>query len=127
MAGPWSHLTQLGAYAIRGLMPFVPGKASWREGWVARFDSFDANPFLSDINDRRWKTSDGRQLSLRDLGAELVRIFRPSIERYADERSMRLIDAVMAGQVPSLLELKDRPPRYDTWGRLCTGANPFPI
>ncbi len=93
MTWPSFDLHQLGAHAIPRLMPFVPGKASSRQGWVA----------------------------------ELVRIFRPSIERYADERSMRLIDAVMAGQVPSLLELKDRPPAYDSVGRLCTWADLFPI
>ena len=127
MTWPSFDLGQLGAHAIPRLKPFAPRKASSRQGWVARFDSFDTNPFLSDVDDRRWTMVDGRRLSLRDLGAEVVRIFRPSIERFADERSMRLIDAVMNGQVPSLLELKDRPPSYDSVGKLCTWADLFPV
>jgi hypothetical protein len=127
MTWPSFDLGQLEAHAIPRLKPFVPGKASSRQGWVARYDSFDINPFLSDINERRWQTTNGDQVSLRDLATDVVRIFRPSIERYADERSMRLIDAVLSGDVPSLLELKDRPPAYDSVGKLCTWADLFPV
>ena len=127
MTWPSFDLGQLDAHEIPRLTPFVPGKASSRQGWVARFDSFDTNPFLSDVNEARWKVSNGRHVSLRHLGAEIVRIFRPSIERFADERSMHLIDAVMSGDVPSLLELNDRPLAYDSVGRLCTWADLFPV
>lgn len=127
MTWPSFELNQLDAHEIPRPTPFVPGKASSRQGWVARFDSFDANPFLCEVNERCWKTTDGRRVSLRELGAEVVRLFRSSIERYADERSMRLIDAVMSGEVPSLLELKDRPPAYDSVGKLCTWADLFPV
>lgn len=122
------ELYELEKHGVPRLDPFAPGKASSRKGWVARFDSFDRNPFLSDINLRRWKTTrDGKLVSLRDLGQDVVRIFRRTIERYADRRSMKLIDAVMSGEVPSLLDLDDRPASYESVGRLCTWADLFPV
>jgi hypothetical protein len=121
------ELSELDAHGIPGLETFAPGKASSRQGWVARFDSFDRNPFLSDVNLKRWRTKDGQTLSLRELGREVIRIFRPTIERYADERSIKLIDAVMSGEVPSLLDLDDRPPAYESVGKLCTWADLFPV
>jgi hypothetical protein len=127
MTWPSFGLDQLEAHGIPRLTPFVPGKASSRQGWVARFDSFETNPFVTDVDDARWTTTDGRRMSLRALGAEVVRIFRPAIERYADDRSMRLIDGVMTGTVPSLLELNDRPASYDSVGKLCTWSDLFPL
>jgi hypothetical protein len=120
-------LAELEAHGLPRLQPFVPGKASSRKGWVARFDSFDANPFLSDVNDERWRTTEGERRSLRQLAAQVIQVFRPSIKRYADERSMRLIDAVVDGVVPSLLELRDRPAAYESVGKLCTWPNLFPL
>jgi hypothetical protein len=121
------ELSELEAHGIPRLETFAPGKASSRQGWVARFDSFDRNPFLSDVNLARWKTRDGRMVSLRGLGREIVSIFRPSIERYADARSIKLIDAVMSGEVNSLLDLDDRPAAYESVGKLCTWADLFPV
>jgi hypothetical protein len=121
------ELSELEAHGIPRLQPFVPGKASSRKGWVARFDSFDRNPFVCDVNERRWHDTEGNAWSLRGLGTEIIRIFRPSIERYADDRSMKLVDAVMSGAVPSLLDLDDRPPAYESVGRLCTWADLFPV
>jgi hypothetical protein len=121
------ELTELDAHGLPRLETFAPGKANSRQGWVARFDSFDRNPFLSDVNQKSWTTRDGRMVSLRDLGREVVGIFRPSIERYADDRSVKLIDAVMSGEVKSLLDLEDRPPAYESVGKLCTWADLFPV
>src|SRR6185436_2548607 len=64
------ELSELEAHGVPRLATFAPGKASSRQGWVARFDSFDHNPFLSDLNLERWKLRDGRLVSLRDLGRE---------------------------------------------------------
>src|SRR4051812_4271628 len=100
MTWPSFDLTELEAHDLPRLRPFVPGKASSRKGWVARFDSFAANPFLADVDDRRWVTTDGPSRSLRQLASKVIGVFRASIERYADERSLRLIDAVMNGEVP---------------------------
>jgi hypothetical protein len=121
------ELSELEAHGVPRLETFVPGKASSRQGWVARFDSYDRNPFLADVNLKRWKTRDDRVLSLRDLGREVIEVFRPSIERYADARSIKLIDAVMSGKVTSLLDLEDRPAAYESVGKLCTWADLFPV
>jgi hypothetical protein len=121
------EVSELEAHDIPRLATFAPGKANSRQGWVARFDSFDRNPFLSDVNQRSWLTRGGRMVSLRELGREVIAIFRPSIERYADDRSIRLIDAVMSGEVKSLLDLDDRPPAYESVGKLCTWADLFPV
>jgi len=40
--------------------------------------------------------------------------------------TLRLIGAVMAGRTPSLLELADRPPAYESVGRLCSWEDLFP-
>ncbi|HET9426412.1 MAG TPA: hypothetical protein VFO55_13665 [Gemmatimonadaceae bacterium] len=121
------ELSELEAHGVPRLATFAPGKASSRKGWVARFDSFDKNPFLTDVDLQRWKTKDGPTMSLRELGREVIRVFRPAIERYADDRSMKLIDAVMSGEVTSLLDLDDRPAAYESVGRLCTWADLFPV
>jgi hypothetical protein len=125
----WSsfELSELDSHEIPRLSQFVPQKASSRQGWVARFDSFDRNPFTSDIDERRWSTTDGSAVSLRDLAGRIVEAFRSAIDRYADPRSLALMDAVMSGEVPSLLELDDRPAAYESVGRLCTWADLFPV
>jgi hypothetical protein len=128
MTWPSFDLTELETHGVPRLDPFVPGKASSRKGWVARWDSFETNPFIADPNNRQWTTTrDGKLVSLRDLGTEVVQVFRGAIERYADPRSMKLIDAVMAGEVSSLLDLDDRPASYESVGRLCTWADLFPV
>jgi hypothetical protein len=127
MTWPSFDLAQLDTHGIPRLEPFAPGKASSRQGWVARYDSFAANPFLAEVDDAKWQTTDARRMSLRGLAKDVVRIFRPAIRRYADDRSMRLIDGVMDGEVLSLLELGDRPASYESVGKLCTWSDLFPL
>jgi hypothetical protein len=127
MTWPSFDLAQLEQHGLPQLATFRPHRASSRKGWVARFDSFAENPFVADVDDRRWVTRDGKHRSLRELGREVVDRFRPSIERFADARSLRLIDAILNGQVPSLLELDDRPASYESVGRLCTWPDLFPV
>jgi hypothetical protein len=74
-----------------------------------------------------WASRNGPLLSLRQLARGVARAFWPSIRRYGDRRSLRLIAAVMRGETPSLLELDDRPAAYESVGRLCTWADLFPI
>jgi hypothetical protein len=64
---------------------------------------------------------------LRQIAAGITRNFWPSIARLGDPRSLRLITSVMRGRTPSMLELDDRPPEYDSVGRLCTWTNLFPV
>ncbi len=127
MTWPSYELSQLDAHDIPLARHFTPEPHSSRKGWVARFSSFAENPFLSDVNAATWITRDGVTLSLRGIAARTTRYFWHSIQRLGDDRSLRLIAAVMDGDTPSLLELDDRPAAYDSVGRLCGWANLFPL
>jgi hypothetical protein len=105
---------------------FSPVPHSSRKGWVARYSCFPRNPFAAHVNDDRWSLRRGDPLSLREIAGRVTRHFWPSIRRYADPFTLRLIDAVMAGRTPSLLELGDRPPSYESVGRLCSWEDLFP-
>jgi hypothetical protein len=61
------------------------------------------------------------------MASRITREFWPAISRVGDARSLRLINAVMDGRAPSMLEQGDRPVSYDEVGHLCTWANLFPI
>jgi hypothetical protein len=97
-----------------------------RKGWLARFACFPKNPFMCDIDNDMWTTTDGRSMSLRQMGGMIARHFWPNIRRISDAFTLRLIGAVMRGRAPSLLDLKDRPAGYEDVGRLCTWDNLFP-
>lgn len=105
---------------------FFPVPHSSRKGWVARYSSFPRNPFTSDIDEPLWTTRRGETLGLREIAGRTTRHFWRSIRRVADPFTLRLIGAVMAGRAPSLLELADRPPSYDSVGRLCSWEDLFP-
>ncbi len=127
MTWPSYELDALAAHDFPLLRDFRPEPHSSRHGWVARVSSFSENPFLVDVNESKWPTRDGDTLSLREIAGRITRYFWPSITSIADPRSQRLIGAVMSGRTPSLLELDDRPPSYDSVGRLCTWENLFPV
>jgi hypothetical protein len=98
---------------------FAPAPHSSRKGWVARHSCFPRNPFAAHVDDDRWDVHNGDSLSLRDIAGRVTRHFWPSIRSYADPFTLRLIGGVMAGRHPSLLEMADRPPAYESVGRLC--------
>lgn len=127
MQWPSFELSALADHYVPTMSEFTPEPHSSRKGWVARFSSFTDNPFVCDVNARTWRTRSGEHVSLRQLARSITRRFWPSIRRLGDPRSLRLIEAVMSGRTPSLLELEDRPASYDSVGRLCTWANLFPI
>ena len=107
---------------------FAPVPHGSRKGWVARYSCFPQNPFTANVDDPIWETRGkaGDLVSLRHIAGRTTRHFWPSIRRIADPFTLRLIGAVMAGRAPSLLELDDRPPAYDSVGRLCTWEDLFP-
>ncbi len=127
MTWPSFELEALGAHEVARVLPFTPEPHSSRKGWVARYSSYAGNPFLSDVNEPLWRTAGNETLSLREVARRVTRRFWPSIERVGDDRSLRLISAVIDGRTPSMLEQEDRPPAYDSVGRLCTWANLFPL
>ena len=105
---------------------FAPVPHSSRKGWVARYSCFAHNPFTCDVDADLWDTRHGTPISLREIAGQTTRHFWQSIRRIADPFTQRLIGAVMAGRSPSLLELADRPPSYESVGRLCTWEDLFP-
>lgn len=98
---------------------FAPAPHSSRKGWVARYSCFPRNPFTAHVDEDRWETHRGESISLREIAGLVTKHFWPAIRRYADPFTLRLIGNVMAGRAPSLLELADRPPAYESVGTLC--------
>jgi hypothetical protein len=127
MTWPSFDLAALDGIAFPIVRAFTPEPHSSRKGWVARFSSFEENPFVADVNERLWTTRGGDSLTLRDIARRVTSYFWPSIKRLGDARSLRLIQSVMDGATPSLLELDDRPASYEAVGHLCTWANLFPV
>lgn len=119
-------LSELERVGLPRLTGFTPMPHTSRKGWLARFDSYERNPFACDVDDPCWGTTGGEQLSLRDLAGRTTKHFWRSIRKISDPFTFRLIGSVMAGRSPSLLELEDRPPEYEDVGRLCTWEELFP-
>jgi hypothetical protein len=127
MTWPTFELSALDTHDFPVVQEFKPEPHSSRKGWVARFSSFNENPFCADVNEPLWVTRRGETLTLREMAKRVTRYFWPSVVKLADKRSLRLIRSVMQGRTPSLLEQDDRPASYDAVGHLCTWANLFPV
>ena len=126
MRWPSYDLRMLERMEIPVVAGFAPAKHASRQGWVARFDRFPANPFTCDVDEPSWPLRDGRRVSLRELAGTITRRFWPSIRRLTGPFSLRLIGGVMRGRAPSLLDLADRPAAYEDVGRLCNWDDLFP-
>ena len=127
MEWPSYELDALDTHDFPVIRDFIPVPHSSRKGWVARFSSFDQNPFVTDVNDPRWRTRANGVLSLRQIASRVTRYFWSDIEEVSENRSLELIASVMSGRLPSLLELDDRPPAYDSVGRLCAWDDLFTV
>lgn len=119
MAWPSYELSELALHNIPVVRGFVPARHSSRQGWVAKYDCFDRNPFVTDVDDVVWTTTGGARRSSRSMARRTIAQFRDSLESLGDPRSIRLIDAVLSGDKLSLLELEDRPESYENVGTLC--------
>jgi hypothetical protein len=95
---------------------FTPMRHTSRKGWLARWDCYDRNPFVCDVDAPDWSTSSGA-LSLRGVGRRVFERFQRSIARVADPFSLRLIASILGRGGPSLLTLPDRPAAYEDVGR----------
>jgi len=126
MRWPSYDLDMLDRMEIPVVAGFAPVKHASRQGWVARFDCFPANPFTCDVDRLSWPLRDGREVSMRELAGTITHRFWPSIRRLTGPFSLRLIGGVMRGRAPSLLDLADRPEAYEDVGRLCTWDDLFP-
>jgi hypothetical protein len=126
MSWPSFELDMLEEQGIPVIAGYTPMKHTSRKGWLARNDCYPADPFAADIDTTTWRTTDGRDLSLRSIAGLIVKHFWHPIRRVSDPWTFRLIGSVMRGRAPSLLDLADRPPEYEDVGRLCTWDNLFP-
>ena len=114
---PSYRLEELPARGIAIVDGVTPGKHATRNGWVTRAQHFERDPFTTPIDDRVWKLTDGRTLSMRALALETATKFADSIRRWADPFSERILFSVLNGETPSLLDLGDRPSAYEDVGR----------
>ena len=126
MTWPSYDLAELYRANLPIFRQFTPTAHSSRKGWVARYSCFPRNPFAAHVDDDRWDVCNGESLSLREIAGRITKQFWPAIRRYADPFTLRLIGGVMAGRTPSLLELADRPPSYESVGQLCSWDDLFP-
>jgi hypothetical protein len=126
MTWPSYEISALESTDIPVIKGFHPMPHTTRKGWLARYDTYPKNPFVSDIDRDKWLMTDGRSLSLRETAGLITKHFWPYIRRFSDPFTLRLIGSVMKGRAPSLLDLDDRPAGYEDVGRLCTWDNLFP-
>jgi hypothetical protein len=117
------ELAARGLPVIRG---FRPRRHTSRRGWLARFDCYPQNPFTAGPDAAIWEVEPGfwkhrgespQPLSLRRIAWEVARQFRLGIRRVSDPFTFRLIESVLSGRAPSLLDLADRPAAYEDVGR----------
>lgn len=126
MTWPTFELAELSKRKIPIIDHYQPIAHTSRKGWLARYDCYPRNPFSSDIDQAEWQTTDGRDMSLRQIAGSITRHFWHSIKRISDPFTFRLIGSVIRGRAPSLLELEDRPEEYEDVGRLCSWDELFP-
>lgn len=126
MTWPTFELEELSKRNIPVIDHYQPIAHTSRKGWLARYDCYPRNPFSSDIDQAEWRTTDGRDMSLRQIAGSITRHFWHSIKRISDPFTFRLIGSVIRGRAPSLLELADRPKEYEDVGRLCSWDELFP-
>ena len=126
MRWPSYGLDMLAAHRIPTIAGFQPIPHTTRRGWLARAECYPRNPFTTDIDEPVWNArhmrppgADVTRASLRQMARRIFHRFRWPIASMSDPLTFRLIDAVLSGRAPSLLDLPARPPEYDDVGRLC--------
>lgn len=97
---------------------FQPRKHTSRQGWLARFDCFPRNPFTADVAAEEWSTTDGRTMSLRQIGQDIARRFEREMRSMADREVVNHVRSVLQGRARSLLDFAGRPPLYSDVGRI---------
>ena len=126
MTWPSFELDELERQGIPVFSHYKPIPHTSRKGWLARYNTFPENPFVADIDEVRWRTTDGRTRSLRGIARAITRKFADGVSRISDPFTYRLIQRVLSGRAPSLLDLADRPPEYEDVGKACRWDRLFP-
>ncbi|HUO86180.1 MAG TPA: hypothetical protein VM617_02215, partial [Thermoanaerobaculia bacterium] len=118
-------LSSLARHGVPRIDGFSPLPHSSRKGWVARAGSFGRDPFATSPDAEVWPV-DGVPRSLREIGGDVYRVFRPAIRRVSEPFTRKLLDILLLRHGPLLLDLTERPPSYDDVGRLCRWDELFP-
>jgi hypothetical protein len=126
MRWPSYDLDELTARGFPVIAGFAPRRHTSRRGWLAHAESYRENPFALGPDGAAWDVGEAfwrrrgeapRPLSLRRIAWEVVQRFRLGVRRVSDPFTFRLIESVLSGRAPSLLELRERPAAYDDAGR----------
>jgi hypothetical protein len=132
MTWPSYSLDELRRHEIPVIRGFKPIKHTSRKGWLAKDFTFDPehgrSPFTDDIDAEHWRVENipgTIHMSLRQIASRIYSTFLRPIARVADSFTLRLIQAVLSGRTPSMLDLPDRPESYDDAGKLCKWENQF--
>lgn len=127
MRDPAYHLGWLNEPGVPVIDGFSPIPHTTRNGWLARWDCYSANPFRTAPSESSWRiVGSDHPLSLREIGKEIYEAFRPAVRRISDPFTRRLLDSVFLRKAPVLLDLPDRPAAYDDVGNLCFWDDLFP-
>jgi hypothetical protein len=131
MTWPSFDLDALDRLRLPVIRNFAPMPHTSRKGWLARFDCYPRNPFAESIEEPIWEMKcrcpeDEPLCCLRAIAEKIFKHFWRPIARVSDQFTFRLIESVIGGRAPSLLELDDRPKEYEDVGRLCRWDNLFP-
>jgi hypothetical protein len=123
---PSYRIEELAARGLPVLQGVTPGKHATRNGWVTRDFHFPQSPFTTPIDAQVWSLADGRTLSLREIALQIATHFGNSIRTVADSFSDRILSSILRGEIPSLLDLGDRPAAYDDVGRAVRWGTTLP-
>lgn len=123
---PSYRVETLAERGIPALTGVTPGRHATRNGWLAKDFHFPRSPFTGSLDEQSWEVTTGGTMSLRQVAATTAAYFRDSIRTLSDPFSFRLLQSVLRGETPSLLDLPDRPAAYDDVGRLVRWGSVIP-
>lgn len=136
MTWPSYDLDELQRRGFPVIEGYAPIKHPSRRGWKADVKAYPHDPIATSPDEAIWKLAPGFEpkfrapaaglVSLRQIAQETVRRFRRPILRMAGPFTIRLINRVLLGRTPALLDLPARPESYDHVGRTCTWDDLFP-
>ncbi|MEO6569009.1 MAG: hypothetical protein ABIO94_09635 [Opitutaceae bacterium] len=109
---PEHGIQELAQRGFPRIVGFLPRKHTSRKGFLARFDCFPKNPFVTDPNKPEWPLENGRMASLRQVALGVARPFRDRLRAVASRETVHHVRAVIAGRARSLLDFPQQPSEY---------------
>jgi hypothetical protein len=137
MTWPSYDLDELQRRGFPVIEGYAPIKHPSRQGWKADAKAYPSSPISAHPDEAIWSlvegfepmlesTPNGELVSLRQIAQETVRRFRRPILHIAGPFTVRLINRVLLGRTPALLDLDARPESYEHVGRTCAWDDLFP-